>query len=89
MTSAVLMVGSDSDRLQGESGGRTNQKFIARFMLNKPLKKGAAVERDCLGAVSFFPLMGCPCSSLEIRMAEMSLFSLNKMQKCSKIIKIS
>lgn len=42
------MVGSEIDHLQGESRGRPNQKFIARFMFNKPLpkKKGAAVERD-------------------------------------------
>lgn len=39
MTSAVFMAGSEIDHLQGESRGRPNEKFIARFMFNKPLQK--------------------------------------------------
>lgn len=58
--SAVLMVGSDSDRLQGESRGRTNQKFIARFMFNKPLKKRSSGRARLFGSCFFFSTDGMP-----------------------------
>lgn len=67
MTSAVFMVGSEIDHLQGESRVARIKNLLRALCLTSLYKKGAAVERD--GFV-FFPVVGCRRRYLEIRMAD-------------------